>query len=210
MKSLRRFRQRLAGSVMRGRRDADLSRELDAHIEMMVDDLVGRGLGREEARRQVLLAFGGLELTKEQYRDQRGLPSLDAIRRDVRLMARSLVRTPALALIVILTLGLAIGANSAIFSLIDRVALRPLPVQRPEALVQEFAAEREADFPILSDPAKTVAEGYGVLGAAGFANRWTFYIGPDGKILDIDRKVSARTAGPDRAARLAALGVKKP
>jgi peroxiredoxin Q/BCP len=74
---------------------------------------------------------------------------------------------------------------------------------------RKFAAEHEADFPILSDPGKTVAAAYGVLGALGFASRWTFYIGPDGKILDIDKKVNTRTAGEDMAARLATLGVKK-
>ena len=74
---------------------------------------------------------------------------------------------------------------------------------------RKFAAEHEADFPILSDPEKKVAEAYGVLMAAGFASRWTFYIGPDGKILDIDKKVSAKTAGDDMVAKLASLGVKK-
>jgi peroxiredoxin Q/BCP len=74
---------------------------------------------------------------------------------------------------------------------------------------RKFAAEHEADFPILSDPDKKVAEAYGVLMAAGFASRWTFYIGPDGKILDIDKKVSVKTAGEDMVAKLAALGVKK-
>jgi peroxiredoxin Q/BCP len=74
---------------------------------------------------------------------------------------------------------------------------------------RKFAAEHEADFPILSDPEKTVARAYGVLGATGFASRWTFYIGPDGRILDIDKKVSAKTAGEDMVAKLSALGVKK-
>ena len=74
---------------------------------------------------------------------------------------------------------------------------------------RKFAAEHEADFPILSDPDKKVADAYGVLGATGFASRWTFYIGPDGRILDIDKKVSAKSAGEDMVAKLAALGIKK-
>jgi peroxiredoxin Q/BCP len=74
---------------------------------------------------------------------------------------------------------------------------------------RKFAAEHDADFPILSDPEKKVAEAYGVLGASGLASRWTFYIGPDGKILDIDKKVNVRSAGDDLVAKLAALGVKK-
>ncbi len=72
-----------------------------------------------------------------------------------------------------------------------------------------FAKEHEADFPILSDAAKTVAAAYGVLGPTGTARRWTFYIGPDGRSLYIDKSVSTGTAGADLAARLEALGVKK-
>ena len=60
---------------------------------------------------------------------------------------------------------------------------------------KKFAEEVQANYPILSDPDKQVATAYGVLGQSGFASRWTFYIGPDGKILDIDKKVSPRTAG---------------
>ena len=74
---------------------------------------------------------------------------------------------------------------------------------------KKFATEHEADFPILSDPEKSVANAYGVLGTSGLANRWTFYIGRDGKILFIDKKVSTGTAGADLAAKLAELGVKK-
>ena len=67
----------------------------------------------------------------------------------------------------------------------------------------------QADYPILSDPEKKVAAAYGVLGASGFASRRTFYIGPDGKILEIDSAVSVKTAGEDIAKKLAALGVAK-
>jgi peroxiredoxin Q/BCP len=79
---------------------------------------------------------------------------------------------------------------------------------------RKFAEEHKADFPILADPEKTTAKAYGVINTAApperqLAQRWSFYIGPDGKIVDIDRKVSAKTAGTDLAARLEALGVKK-
>jgi len=77
-----------------------------------------------------------------------------------------------------------------------------------------FAAEHKADFPILADPGKTTAKAYGVIRTdvppdRQLASRWTFYIGPDGKILDIVKKVNAKTAGADLAAKLAELGVKK-
>jgi peroxiredoxin Q/BCP len=79
---------------------------------------------------------------------------------------------------------------------------------------RKFAEEHKADFPILADPEKTTAKAYGVINTAApperqLAQRWSFYIGPDGKIVDIDKKVSAKTAGTDLAAKLEALGVKK-
>ena len=74
---------------------------------------------------------------------------------------------------------------------------------------KKFAESVEADYPILSDPDKKVAADYGVLAPAGFANRWTFYIGPDGRILEIDKKVSAKTAGEDVVKTLDRLNVKK-
>ena len=74
---------------------------------------------------------------------------------------------------------------------------------------RKFAESLDADYPILSDPEKKTAAAYGVLGASGFAARTTFYIGPDGKILDIDRKVSVKTAGEDIARKLGELGVAK-
>jgi peroxiredoxin Q/BCP len=71
-----------------------------------------------------------------------------------------------------------------------------------------FAKEHDADFPMLSDPAKTVAGAYGVLGTTGRARRWTFYIGADGKILLIDKMVRAANAGEDLAAKLEDLATK--
>jgi thioredoxin-dependent peroxiredoxin len=75
---------------------------------------------------------------------------------------------------------------------------------------RKFAEQLGVDFPILSDPGKDVAKAYGVLiPGIGVANRWTFYIGADGKILDVDRSVSPKTAGADLAARLEKLGVSR-
>lgn len=73
---------------------------------------------------------------------------------------------------------------------------------------KKFATEHEADYPILSDPEKPVANAYGVLGVSGLARRWTFYIGPDGKILFIDKAVRTGTAGEDLAAKLGELADK--
>lgn len=72
---------------------------------------------------------------------------------------------------------------------------------------KKFAEQVEADYPILADPSKTAAAAYGVLGRLGVASRWTFYIGPDGRILHIDKAVKSSSAGADIAATLAKLGV---
>ena len=72
---------------------------------------------------------------------------------------------------------------------------------------RRFAASLGVPYPVLSDPTKEVARAYGVLAPSGFASRWTFYIGLDGRILDIDRHVRTASHGPDVATRLTALGV---
>jgi thioredoxin-dependent peroxiredoxin len=73
----------------------------------------------------------------------------------------------------------------------------------------EFARALDLDYPILSDPSKETARAYGVLNASGYASRWTFYIGADGRILDIDTRVSAGSHGPDVASKLSELKVPK-
>jgi peroxiredoxin Q/BCP len=74
---------------------------------------------------------------------------------------------------------------------------------------KKFAEHVEADYPILADPSKDVANAYGVVGRFGVASRWTFYVGPDGKILHIDKAVKTSTAGADIATKLAELGIEK-
>jgi len=86
------------------------------------------------------------------------------------------------------------------------VAYFMISVDKPEEN-KAFAEKEGADFPLLSDPSKEVATKYGVLGLIGLPRRWTFYIGPDGKILDIDKAVSAGKAGADLADKLKALGI---
>jgi peroxiredoxin Q/BCP len=88
------------------------------------------------------------------------------------------------------------------------VAHYMLSIDAPEAN-RAFAGQLHADFPILSDPAAETAAKYGVLSALGLPRRWTFYVGPDGRIADIDREVSARAAGADIARKLAEMGVKR-
>ena len=74
---------------------------------------------------------------------------------------------------------------------------------------RKFAEHVSADYPILADPTKDTARAYGVLGSMGMASRWTFYIGVDGRILQIDKSVNVGTAGPDVAATLADLNIER-
>jgi predicted permease len=135
MKLLRAFLSRLNAPLIGECRDRDLALELDAHLEMLTDDNLRAGLAPEEARRRARIALGGLESVKEDCRDRWDFPFLSSFWRDLRYAARTLGRNRTFAATAILTLALGIGANTAIFSLLNAVLLRNLPVRQPQQLV---------------------------------------------------------------------------
>jgi predicted permease len=135
MKTLRRLFQRMTSWATSARDEDILRAELEEHVALQTAENIRGGLSPIEARRQALLKFGNVEATKETYRDQRGLPFTETLLRDTRHAIRRLRKTPAFTAAVVLTLTLGIGANTAIFGVIDNILIRPLPYPHAEALV---------------------------------------------------------------------------
>jgi putative ABC transport system permease protein len=119
----------------RRRFERDLDDELKYHVECRIEDNLRAGMPPEEARRQALLSFGGLDQTKEECRDGRPLAWLETVAQDLRYGLRALRANPGFTLIAVLSLAAGIGANSAVFSFIDAIATRPMPVPRVSEVV---------------------------------------------------------------------------
>src|SRR5207247_7474154 len=135
---------RFAGLFNRRRKDKQLADEIESHIQMHIEENMRSGMLPAEARRQALIKLGGIESTKEAYRDQRGLPVLETLWQDIRFGARQLLKNPGFTAVAVLTLALGIGANTAIFSVVDAVLLRPLAYPDSGQLV--WLSERGPDW----------------------------------------------------------------
>lgn len=144
MRQMRAWLIRLAGLFRTKHYEQEMAEEFESHLEMAIEDNLRSGMTPQEARRQALIKLGGLEQTKEIYRDRRGLPFLETLFQDFRYGLRMLVKDPGFSAVTVVTLALAIGANVTVFSMVNGLMLRPPKIEDPSRVV----------VVLMTDPAK--------------------------------------------------------
>src|SRR5271168_3398490 len=135
MNSLRVAWNRLISLFRKSDLDREFNDELAAHIDLLVEENLQRGMPPEEARRAAFIKLGGLEPSKELHRDTRGVPFLDSLAQDLRYTFRSMRRDFGFTTFAILIVGLGIGASATVFSVVNTLLIRPLPFCDPGSLV---------------------------------------------------------------------------
>lgn len=174
MRQGRRFLHKLRNLFQAGKAEADLEREVQSHLEMLSAHFRESGLTDDEARLAAKRAYGSVEFAKELQRDARSWIPIESLLQDLRFALRSLGRYPGFSAVAILTLALGIGANSAVFKVLDSILLRPLPYHRSNEIVQLNLELRSGgtnstlnvpEFEFLRDHSKTFASVAGLRGS---------------------------------------------
>jgi putative ABC transport system permease protein len=143
MRRLRAFFLRFANLFKRQDPGRDFSAEMQAHLQLHIEDNLRAGMTPAQAKRGALMKLGGVEQTKENYRDRRGLPIIEVLMRDLQFAVRMLRKNPGFTAVAVLTLALGIGANSAIFQMLDALTMGSLPVRNPQEIAEVNIANME-------------------------------------------------------------------
>src|SRR5882724_3528078 len=152
MRRLRTWLLRLGELFRKDRRERELAAELDSHLQLHIEDNLRAGMTAAQARREALMKLGGVEQTKENYRERRGLPALEMLLQDIRYGLRVLSKNPGFTAVAVLTLALATGAATAIFSVVCGVLLRPLPYADSNRIMAVSEVNSTGGWSRLADP----------------------------------------------------------
>jgi len=159
MKTIKRLLVRLRNIATGRRGDQRLREELEEHVAMQTEENVRAGMSPEQARRQARLKLGSVGAIREQYHAEEGLPTVESLLQDFRLSLRQMRKSPGFVVMAVLTLSLGIGANTAIFSIVNAILLHPAGVDKPQqvAILHTRYTKFSLDFPDVSTPTYVAA-----------------------------------------------------